>query len=46
MTSLEREDIEALSDAFYKIPKTLEKFAQRYVLARDEASRTLIFRGM
>jgi uncharacterized protein Yka (UPF0111/DUF47 family) len=36
VTSLEREDIEALSDAFYKIPKTLEKFAQRYVLTRNE----------
>jgi hypothetical protein len=30
------EDIEALSNAFYKIPKTLEKFAQRYILAVGE----------
>lgn len=36
VTALEREDIEALSNAFYKIPKTLEKFAQRYVLAAGE----------
>ena len=36
VTALEREDIEALSNAFYKIPKTLEKFAQRYVLAANE----------
>ena len=36
VTALEREDIEALSNAFYKIPKTLEKFAERYVLAASE----------
>jgi hypothetical protein len=36
VTTLEREDIEALANAFYKIPKTLEKFAQRYVLAANE----------
>ncbi len=36
VTALEREDIEALSNAFYKIPKTLEKFAQRYILAVSE----------
>jgi len=36
VTALEREDIEALSNAFYKIPKTLEKFAQRYNLGVDE----------
>jgi uncharacterized protein Yka (UPF0111/DUF47 family) len=36
VTALEREDIEALSNAFYKIPKTLEKFAQRYILGVDE----------
>jgi len=36
VTALEREDIEALSNAFYKIPKTLEKFAQRYILAVGE----------
>jgi len=33
VTPLEREDIEALSTALYKIPKTLEKFCERYLLA-------------
>jgi hypothetical protein len=32
VTALEREDIQALSSALYKIPKTAEKFAERYVL--------------
>jgi uncharacterized protein len=32
VTSLEREDIEALSNALYKVPKTIEKFAERYIL--------------
>jgi uncharacterized protein Yka (UPF0111/DUF47 family) len=32
VTSLEREDIETLSNALYKIPKTVEKFAERYIL--------------
>jgi uncharacterized protein Yka (UPF0111/DUF47 family) len=32
VTALEREDIEALSNALYKIPKTAEKFAERFVL--------------
>ncbi len=36
VTALEREDIEALSNAFYRIPKTLEKFAERYILAASE----------
>jgi len=34
VTPLEREDIEALGSALYKIPKQVEKFADRYVLAR------------
>lgn len=33
ITGLEREDIEALSRALYKIPKSVEKFAERFVLA-------------
>jgi uncharacterized protein Yka (UPF0111/DUF47 family) len=33
VTGLEREDIEALSLALRKIPKTAEKFAERWVLA-------------
>jgi uncharacterized protein len=30
VTALEREDIEALSKALYRIPKTVEKFGERY----------------
>jgi uncharacterized protein Yka (UPF0111/DUF47 family) len=33
ITALEREDIEELSNALYKIPKTVEKFTERVVLA-------------
>lgn len=32
VTALEREDIEALSNVLYKVPKTIEKFAERYIL--------------
>ncbi len=32
VTALEREDIEALANSLYKIPKTVEKFAERYAL--------------
>ncbi len=32
VTPLEREDIEALSIVLYKIPKTVEKFSQKFVL--------------
>ena len=34
ITPIEREDIEALSSALYKIPKQVERFADRYDLAR------------
>lgn len=33
VTVLEREDIEALNGALYKIPKVVEKFAERYAVA-------------
>ncbi|HEY5912754.1 MAG TPA: pit accessory protein [Verrucomicrobiae bacterium] len=33
ITALEREDIEDLSNALYKIPKTVEKFTERALLA-------------
>jgi uncharacterized protein Yka (UPF0111/DUF47 family) len=33
VTALEREDIEALSNSLYKIPKTIEKFAEHYLIA-------------
>ncbi|HET7557852.1 MAG TPA: DUF47 family protein [Rhodanobacteraceae bacterium] len=32
VTALDREDIEAMSSALYRIPKTIEKFAERYAL--------------
>jgi uncharacterized protein len=35
VTALEREDIEALSAALYKIPKMSQKFAERYLLANQ-----------
>lgn len=36
VTPMEREDIEALAEALYKIPKTVEKFAQRYRISADK----------
>jgi uncharacterized protein len=38
VTPLEREDIEALSIALYKIPKTVEKFSEKYLLCREHLS--------
>ena len=35
VTALEREDIEALNNVLYKIPKTVEKFAERYLIASE-----------
>src|ERR1043165_5425360 len=35
VTPLEREDIEALAHALYKIPKTAEKFGERYLRCRE-----------
>ncbi|HET8898646.1 MAG TPA: pit accessory protein [Rhodanobacteraceae bacterium] len=35
VTALDREDIEELSSALYKVPKTIQKFAERYVLAHE-----------
>jgi hypothetical protein len=35
VTALEREDIDALSSALYKIPKIVEKFAERYMIASE-----------
>lgn len=48
VTTLDREDIEAMNSALYQIPKTVEKFAERYVLVKhrlegvDFAQRTEI----
>jgi len=38
VTALEREDIEALSNSIYKIPKTAEKIAERTLLAVQHLS--------
>ena len=35
VTPLEREDIEELAVALYKIPKTVEKFSEKFLLCRD-----------
>jgi uncharacterized protein Yka (UPF0111/DUF47 family) len=40
VTALDREDIEALSNALYKIPKTVEKFAERYLASATEVRDT------
>lgn len=48
VTALDREDIEALNSALYKIPKTIEKFAERYEIVAsrlagvDFAQRALV----
>ena len=36
VTPMEREDIEALAEALYKIPKIVEKFAQRYSIVAGQ----------
>lgn len=35
VTALEREDIESLSNVLYRIPKVVEKFAERFILASE-----------
>lgn len=35
VTALDREDIEAMNSSLYQIPKTVEKFAARYVLVAE-----------
>lgn len=35
VTALDREDIEALNSALYKIPKTIQKFAERYMFVSE-----------
>jgi uncharacterized protein len=39
VADLEREDIEALSEVLYKIPKTVEKFAERFIVSARIARR-------
>lgn len=36
VTALEREDIESLCNALYRIPKTVEKFGERLLLAPEQ----------
>lgn len=36
VTPLEREDIEALAVALYKMPKTVEKFSEKFLLCREQ----------
>ena len=36
VTPMEREDIEALAEALYKVPKIVEKFAQRYSISAGQ----------
>jgi uncharacterized protein Yka (UPF0111/DUF47 family) len=38
VTALDREDIEALNSALYKIPKTIEKFAERYEIVAQRVA--------
>ena len=35
VTSFDRHDIEALANALYKVPKTVEKFAERYLVSYE-----------
>lgn len=35
VTALDREDIEAMNSALYRIPKNVEKFAERYILVAE-----------
>lgn len=36
VTPMEREDLESLAESLFKIPKTVEKFAQRYLLVVNQ----------
>ncbi|MBI5387885.1 MAG: DUF47 family protein [Verrucomicrobia bacterium] len=40
VTTLEREDIEQLSNALYKVPKTIEKFAERFLICAPHLGKT------
>jgi uncharacterized protein len=46
VTPLEREDIESLSSALYKIPKTAEKFGERLLLAPQQVKGLSLTRQM
>src|SRR6185436_19063564 len=38
VTPLEREDLETLGEVLYKVPKTVEKFAERFGVAAGQAT--------
>src|SRR4051812_13813995 len=38
VTPIEREDLEELAEKLYKIPKTVEKFAERYALVVERVA--------
>jgi uncharacterized protein Yka (UPF0111/DUF47 family) len=38
VTMLDREDIESISSVLYRIPKTVEKFAERYLISAPQLS--------
>jgi hypothetical protein len=40
VTGLEPEDIESIANSLYKIPKTTEKFAERYIIFADKLQGT------
>ncbi len=46
VTPLDREDIERLSFALYKIPKTVEKFSEKYMLCREKVDKIDFSRQM
>ncbi len=39
ITGLDREDIEAISRSLYRVPKTVEKFAARYVICAPHLTK-------
>src|SRR3954468_23026746 len=46
VTPLEREDIQALAEALYKIPKTIEKFSERYLFAGEHVRNMSLAKQM
>jgi uncharacterized protein Yka (UPF0111/DUF47 family) len=44
VTVLDREDIESISSVLYKIPKTVEKFAEHYLISADHLQGVSFFR--
>jgi uncharacterized protein Yka (UPF0111/DUF47 family) len=42
--AMEREDIEALADALYRVPKTVDNFAHRYVISAAQINGVNFFR--